>query len=160
GLAAWEACMSAEILVVDDERLIRTSIERALLGIGYSAETADSIATTLAALSRKRFDLVILDLKLADGSGLEVLRRLQADAPDTKVVVITAHGTIETAVEAMKRGAFDFVKKPFDLDELLTTTQNALRAGALERRVAYHDGRDRSRLDEATMIVGSSPRMK
>jgi DNA-binding NtrC family response regulator len=150
--------MKAQVLVVDDERLIRTSLERALSGLGHQAEAADSIAAALAALSRKRFDLVVLDLKLPDGSGVDVLRRITAESPESKVVVITAHGTIENAVEAMKLGAYDFVKKPFELDELLTTAQNALRAGALERRVAYHDGRDRSRFD-ADVVVGTAPRM-
>jgi DNA-binding NtrC family response regulator len=86
------------------------------------------------------------------------VRRIAAESPETKVVVITAHGTVDVAVEAMKLGAFDFVNKPFELDELLTTAHNALRAGALERRVAYHDGRDRSRFD-ADIIPGRSPRM-
>ncbi len=150
--------MKAHVLVVDDERLIRTSLERALAGLGHHAEAADSLAAATAALARKRFDLVVIDLKLPDGSGLDVVRRLGAEAPETKVVVISAHGTVDLAVEAMKLGAFDFVQKPFELDELLTTAGNALRAGALERRVAYHDERDRSRFD-ADMIPGRAPAM-
>jgi DNA-binding NtrC family response regulator len=150
--------VNAQILVVDDERLIRTSLERALGSVG-TTEAADSVAAALAALGRKRFDAVVLDLKLPDGGGLELLRRLTTDSPETKVVVITAHGTVETAVEAMKLGAWDFVNKPFELDELLTTVQNALRAGSLERRVAYHEGRDRSRVDDQ-MVTGGSPRMR
>ena len=150
--------MRARVLVVDDERLIRGSLERALESSGHQAEAADSIAAAGAALGRTRFDLVIADLKLPDGSGLELVRRIAAESPETKVVVITAHGTVDVAVEAMKLGAFDFVNKPFELDELLTTAHNALRAGALERRVAYHDGRDRSRFD-ADMIAGRAPRM-
>jgi DNA-binding NtrC family response regulator len=150
--------MKAQVLIVDDERLIRSSLERALSLQGHVTETADSAATALAAAGRKRFDLVVLDLKLPDGSGLEVLARLLRDAPDTKVVVISAHGTVDSAVEAMKLGAFDFVKKPFDLDELLTTAQNALRAESLERRVAYHDGRERQIIDD-TAVTGTSPAM-
>ncbi|MCA1664725.1 MAG: sigma-54 dependent transcriptional regulator, partial [Myxococcales bacterium] len=150
--------MKARVLVVDDERLIRSSLERALESAGHQAEAADSIAAAGAALGRTRFDLVIADLKLPDGSGLDLVRRIAAESPETKVVVITAHGTVDVAVDAMKLGAFDFVNKPFELDELLTTAHNALRAGALERRVAYHDGRERSRFD-ADMIPGRSPRM-
>ena len=150
--------MKARVLVVDDERLIRGSLERAFESAGHQAEAADSIAAAGAALGRTRFDLVIADLKLPDGSGLDLVRRIVAESPETKIVVITAHGTVDVAVEAMKLGAFDFVNKPFELDELLTTANNALRAGALERRVAYHDGRDRSRFD-ADMIPGRSPRM-
>ncbi|HXU69945.1 MAG TPA: sigma-54 dependent transcriptional regulator [Polyangia bacterium] len=150
--------MKAHVLVVDDERLIRTSLERALAGLGHETEAADSLAAATGALTRTRFDLVVLDLKLPDGSGLDVVRRLAVEAPETKVVVISAHGTVDIAVEAMKLGAFDFVQKPFELDELLGTAGNALRAGALERRVAYHDERDRSRFD-ADMIPGRAPSM-
>ena len=150
--------MKAQLLVVDDERLIRTTLERALAALGHEVEAADSIAAAMAAVARTRFDAIVLDLKLPDGSGLDLVRRLGAEAPETKVVVITAHGTVDTAVEAMKLGAFDFVNKPFELDELITTVQNALRAGTLERRLAYHDGRARSRFD-ADMIAGRAPRM-
>jgi two-component system response regulator AtoC len=150
--------MKAQILVVDDERLIRSSLQRALASLGHQVEAADSVAASLAAVGRKRFDLVVLDLKLSDGSGLDFLRRIVPESPETKVVVITAHGTVETAVEAMKLGAYDFVKKPFELDELLTTAGNALRAGSLERRVAYQDGRDRARFD-SEIVAGRSPAM-
>ncbi len=151
--------MSASVLVVDDERLIRTSLARALGGNGWAVETAGSLADGEAAVAGARFDLVVLDLKLGDGDGLTLLRRLRADAPETKVVVITAHGSIETAVAAMKMGAYDFVKKPFELEELLATAANAVRAAELERRVAYHDRRDRSRLDEEA-VPGRAPSMQ
>jgi len=150
--------VKAHVLVVDDERLIRTSLERALAGLGHETEAADSLAAATGALTRTRFDLVVLDLQAARRSGLDVVRRLAVEAPETKVVVISAHGTVDIAVEAMKLGAFDFVQKPFELDELLGTAGNALRAGALERRVAYHDERDRSRFD-ADMIPGRAPSM-
>jgi DNA-binding NtrC family response regulator len=146
------------ILVVDDEKLIRTSLERALGGAG-KAESAGSFAEAEALISRTRYELVILDLKLGDGDGFDLLRRLRHEAPDTKVVVITAHGSIESAVEAMKLGAYDFVKKPFELDELLATAQNALKAAQLERRVAYHSGRERNRFDMAA-VPGQSPAMR
>ena len=150
--------MTAAVLVVDDERLIRGSLERALATQGHAAEVAESVAAALAAIARRRFELAIVDLKLPDGSGLEVVKRLGQESPETKVVVITAHGTVDNAVEAMKLGAYDFIKKPFELDELLTTAGNALRAGALERRVAYHDGRERKSVDDA-VVTGRSPAM-
>ena len=150
--------MKAQVLVVDDERLIRTSLERAFAASGHQAEAADSVASALVALQRKKFDLVILDLKLPDGQGTEVLERIVAESPETKVVVITAHGTVSNAVAAMKLGAYDFVNKPFELDELLATGANALRAGTLERRVAYLDGRERSRFD-ADVVPGAAPAM-
>jgi DNA-binding NtrC family response regulator len=150
--------VKAQVLVVDDERLIRTSLERAFAASGHQAEAADSVASALVALQRKKFDLVILDLKLPDGQGTDVLKRIVAESPETKVVVITAHGTVTNAVEAMKIGAYDFVNKPFELDELLSTGANALRAGTLERRVAYLDGRERSRFD-ADVVPATAPAM-
>jgi DNA-binding NtrC family response regulator len=147
-----------QILVVDDEKLIRSSLERALSNLGHDTEAVDSLSAGHAAISRRRFDLVILDLKLGDGSGLDLLRRLTMEAPESKVVVITAHGSVDVAVDAMKLGAYDFVKKPFELDELLTTATNALRSGALERRVAYHAQRERAVLDDQ-MIATCAPAM-
>src|SRR5262249_20648540 len=91
--------VKAQVLIVDDERLIRSSLERALASQGHATEAAESAAAALAAAGRKRFDLVILDLKLPDGSGLDVLQKLLAEAPETKIVVITAHGTVDNAVE-------------------------------------------------------------
>jgi DNA-binding NtrC family response regulator len=147
-----------QILVVDDERLIRVSLERALAGLGHAVQSVESLATAREAVARTRFDLVVLDLRLGDGNGLDLLRRLQREAPETKVVVITAHGSVDTAVEAMKLGAYDFVKKPFELDEMLVTAENALRAGALERRVAYHADRDRARVDDE-VVPSRAPAM-
>ena len=147
------------ILVVDDEKLIRGSLERALQQLGLQAESAGSIADAEMALARTRFDLVILDLKLGDGDGFDLLRHLRLSAPETKVVVITAHANIESAVAAMKLGAFDLVKKPFELDELLTTAQNAMRSVKLEKRVAYHAGRDRDKF-AGTVVPGQSPAMR
>jgi two-component system, NtrC family, response regulator AtoC len=147
--------VKAEVLIVDDERLIRTSLSRAFESQGHAVESADSLAAALAATARKRFDLVIVDVKLPDGSGIELVRRLGVESPETKSVVITAHGTVDIAVEAMKLGAFDFVKKPFELDELLATAHNALNAGALERRVAYHDERER-KANEGIVVGGSA----
>ena len=140
--------MKAQILIVDDERLIRTSLVRAITRLGHEVEAAGSIAEARRAADTTRFDLVVLDLKLSDGSGIDLLRHLRTDSPETKVVMITAHGSVETAVEAMKLGAYDFVKKPFELDELLATVGNALRAASLERRIAYHDQRERAKVDD------------
>jgi DNA-binding NtrC family response regulator len=150
--------VKARTFIVEDERLIRTSLERALRDLGHTVESASTVEEAFSTLARVRFDLCILDLKLGGGSGLDVLRKLRAESPETQVVMVTAHGSVETAVEAMKLGAFDFVKKPFELEELLTTAGNAVRAKALERRIAYHDDRERSRVADA-VVPGRSPAM-
>jgi DNA-binding NtrC family response regulator len=144
--------MKADILIVDDERLIRTSLARAVARMGHEAVVAGSLDEAQRAISGTRFDAVVLDLKLGSESGLTLLRDLREQYPTTKVVMITAHGSVETAVEAMKLGAFDFVKKPFELDELLATLDHALRAASLERRVAYHERRERSRAEQEPAV--------
>ena len=113
--------MKGQILVVDDERLIRNSLHGALEQLGHQARVAGSLEEATQAVADARYDLVILDLKLGDGDGLDLLRRLRTEAPETKVVVITAHGSIEAAVAAMKLGAFDFVKKPFEVTSVVST---------------------------------------
>ena len=143
--------MKPRVLVVDDEPLIRESLARALASEGMAVDRAGTAAQALEIYTKAPHELVILDLKLPDGDGLATLRRLRAISDAGQVVIITAHGTIETAVEAMKMGAYDFVKKPFDLDELLAAAKNALRAQRLERRLAYHDGRARKQHDEQTV---------
>lgn len=151
--------MKTRTLIVDDERLIRTSLEKAFAGLGHQVEAAASVEEALFAMSRTRFDACILDLKLGGGSGLDVLQRLMREAPETQVIVITAHASVETAVEAVRMGACDFVKKPFELDELIATVENAVRTRALERRVAYHEGRERSKVGDS-IVPGRSAAMK
>ncbi|HEY7957947.1 MAG TPA: sigma-54 dependent transcriptional regulator [Polyangia bacterium] len=151
--------MTAQVLIADDERLIRSSLKRAFEGLGLDVEAAGSFEEAERAIAGQRFDLAILDLRLGDGDGIGLVKRLKVETPEAKVVVITAHGSVETAVEAMKLGAFDFVKKPFELDELLTTAQNALKASALERRLAYHDQRERARAGDDA-VAGRSPAMQ
>jgi two-component system response regulator AtoC len=150
--------MTARAMVVDDERLICESVARALEGDGLRVERAGTGRGALELFARAPHDVVVLDLRLPDLDGLEVLARIRASDPTVAVVVITAHGTIELAVEAMRRGAYDFVKKPFDLDEVTAATQNALRARVLQRRLAYHDDRARRQHDEQ-VVRGTSPAM-
>src|SRR5262249_41551857 len=123
---------------------------------------ASSKEEALAAFRSIRHDLVIADVRLGEGigeaSGLDVLREVRRLSPDCKVVVITAHGNVDMAVEAMKLGAYDFVTKPVELEKMLKTAKNALNAGTLERRLAYHDDRGRRELN-AVRIPGLSPAM-
>ncbi|MEO6953868.1 MAG: sigma-54 dependent transcriptional regulator [Polyangia bacterium] len=144
-------------LIVDDEPLIRSSLKKAFINAGHDADIAASLPEAEAALARNRYDLCVVDLKLENASGLDLLRRLKTHHPDTASIVITAHGSVETAVQAMRLGASDFVKKPFELDELLGSAENALRAAALQRRIDYHDGRERSKIDG---VVCPSPAMQ
>jgi len=129
------------VLIVDDEELIRRSVRIALEGAGYSVALAASGTEALRQLQDDPPDCVVIDLRLGDADGLDVLRTARARQPHLKAIVITAHGDVDSAVQALRLGAFDFIKKPFDLDEVLAAVANALHADVLERQVAHYSGR-------------------
>src|SRR5436309_1485153 len=119
------------LLVVDDEPDLRTLYELTLLREGYDVESAESVDEAWAALEAKRFHLVITDMRLPDGSGLDLLRRLDSAGRGEKGIVITAYGSAENAVEALKAGAYDYLTKPVDLKQFRAVVASALgrRAG-------------------------------
>ena len=148
--------MSANVLVADDEALLRQSLRAALANEGFDVQAAASGAEAWQRFAEERPDVVVLDLVLGDADGLDLMRRMRTEAPETKVVVISAHGSIERAVDAMKAGAYDFIKKPFELDEILAAVRNAVRTSALERRVEYLAERERKRSDLGGFIHASA----
>ncbi len=121
-----------KILVVDDDASLRRILEYNLSQEGYEVVTAVDGETAIAALDSSRFDVVLTDIKMPGMDGMDLLSEVKSRAPDTQVIVITAFGTIEMAVEAMKAGAFEYVTKPFNRDELKITVQKALRLRSLE----------------------------
>ena len=125
---------AATILVVDDEQLIRWSLTSRLSDEGYKVVEA---ATAADALKRARegVDLVLLDYRLPDSDGLSVLKQIKEHAPDTLVILLTAYSSVETAVEAMRQGAYHYVNKPFNLDEIALLVAKALETTALRREV-------------------------
>src|SRR6516225_5174857 len=126
--------MRATILVVDDDQLIRWALTSRLQDEGYRVLEAE---TTSEALKRFRegVDLVLLDYKLPDGDGLDVLKQIKSADPDTLVIMLTGHSSVETAVEAMKLGAYHYANKPFNLDEIALLVQKALETTQLRREV-------------------------
>ncbi len=114
-------------LVVDDEADIRELLEITLLRMGVKVVGAADLATARGALAQHRFDLALLDMRLPDGDGIELVREITRDQPQTPVAMITAHGNMETAIEALKAGAFDFVSKPVDLPVLRKLVETALK---------------------------------
>jgi DNA-binding NtrC family response regulator len=137
--------MSAQVLIADDEALIRQSVRTVLAQEGFDVAAASSGAEAWARFQEDRPDVVLLDLVLGDADGLDLLRRIKQEAPDTKVILISAHGSIESAVAAMKLGGYDFIKKPFELDEIVAAVRNASRTSTLEQRVAYMAAQERKR---------------
>lgn len=118
--------IQAQILVIDDEPDLRTLYELTLLREGYRVEAAADLAQARAQLLEKRFDAVITDMRLPDGLGLELLREMVAQQRPERCVVITAHGSAENAVEALKAGAFDYLTKPVDLKQFRNVVASAI----------------------------------
>jgi two-component system nitrogen regulation response regulator NtrX len=144
------------VLVVDDEAGVRASLAGILGDEGYAVSTVESGEAALEALEARRFDLVLLDVWLPGQDGLEVLRRIRERDAELPVVVISGHGTIETAVKAVRLGAQDFVEKPLSLEKTLVVVRNALRQKRLESQLREL----RERLDERYTMVGESPALR
>src|SRR6185503_3450097 len=119
------------VLLVDDEPLMRLSMVDALEAIGYDVHATASGTEGLEILRQKHCDLVITDLRLRGADGLTVLKATKAQSPEIDVVMITAHGSVESAVGAMKLGAFAYLTKPFQMDELLLIVERVGRVIAL-----------------------------
>jgi DNA-binding NtrC family response regulator len=146
------------ILVVDDERNYLTILSRILEGEGYRVSTADNPFAALELLSRESIALVLSDLKMPRMDGMEFYRRMKAEIGDLPFVVLTAFATVETALEAMKAGVFDYLTKPFKNEEILLTVQKALdfarlrsENALLRRQLAQSVGRE---------LLGESPAIK
>lgn len=117
-------------LVIDDEPDICELLTLTLGRMDISTETAGNVGTAKALLERQKFDLCLTDMRLPDGDGLELVQWMQVNSPNVPVAVITAHGNVETAVQALKLGAFDFISKPLDLSNLRNIVENALKVDA------------------------------
>jgi len=120
-----------KILVIDDERSIRNTLKEILEYENYKVETVESGKQGLDLLEKTDFDLVFCDIKMPEMDGIEVLKEIEKQKPETPVIMISGHGNIETAVESIKYGAYDFIQKPLDLNRILVTIKNATDKTAL-----------------------------
>jgi DNA-binding NtrC family response regulator len=125
--------MNASILVVDDEPTVQEALETFLRAEGHAVVTAGSGREALSRIEEGEFDLIVADLVMPGMSGLEVLERSRAFAPTLGVILITGHATVETAIEALRKGAFDYLQKPFQLDDLASCVARLLRHRELSR---------------------------
>jgi len=123
-----------KILVVDDEKPIRDGCHRVLTGKGYDVSTAENGQQALDLLTKETVDIILLDLKMPVMNGEEVLEKSHNLYPDIPVIIITGHGTVDTAVECMKKRAYDFITKPFQIDQFLLTIERAAEKRSLEQK--------------------------
>src|SRR5688500_7087012 len=121
-----------KVLVVDDEHLIREMLADFLSMKGFIVHTAQDGHTAMNELSRTRFDLVLSDLKMPHMGGIELLEAISHDTPNVVTIIMTGFGTVETAIDAMKRGAYDYIMKPFKMEEVVHTVRRGLERKKLQ----------------------------
>jgi two-component system response regulator AtoC len=146
---------AAAVLVVDDDEAVGKVLAALLTQGGYKSTWVNSAEAALATLEKKVFDLIISDVRMPGFSGLELLKMVRLKWPDVLVVLITAHGTVPMAVEAMRDGAADFMLKPFDRKEVLYVVNKALTGSAAERSAPPKQVREK--VESADGMVGTSP---
>ena len=145
----------AKVLIVDDEAAIRRTLREILQFEKYEVDEAADGLDGLVKVKQKSYDVILLDIKMPKMDGMEALERMQELAPDTPVIMISGHGTIETAVDAVKKGAFDFLSKPPDLNRLLITVRNALdKSSLISETKTLKRAVSKSKVQE---IIGQTP---
>jgi DNA-binding NtrC family response regulator len=148
-----------KILVVDDEKMIRWSLGEALRGWGYEPVQAETASAGLAAFDADQPAAVLLDINLPDGSGLEVLRQIRHRQSDAVVIMITANVLVDETIAALRGGAYDFIGKPINLEELQVAIRNGIEANRLRKEVNLFR-RERAQQFSFDQIVGESPPMR
>ncbi len=146
------------ILIVDDEKGMRDFLSIMFKKEGYAVCTAESVDAASVRVGRGDVDLIVTDISMPGRSGMELLRHARSTSPDTPVIMITAYASTESAVEALKLGACDYITKPFDVEEMKIIVRNALERRHLEQenRILKRELKDKFRVDE---LIGDSPRM-
>jgi two-component system response regulator PilR (NtrC family) len=150
--------MKARILVVDDEESIREFLDIMLKKEGFEVTLAEDGKRALELLKKKSFNMIISDLQMPNMTGIELLKQSKDVAPDTVFMMITAFGTTETAVEAMKLGAYDYITKPFKIDEVRILINNALKSKKLETENIQLK-KELVKENSFNNIIGNSPAM-
>lgn len=148
-----------KILIVDDEPRMCDSLRILLSGQDYEVVTATSGHEALAFLSEDAFDIVLMDIVMPDMNGYQLMDHINSRRPDTFVIVITGHATLDSAVRALRKGAYDYLKKPFEYDELLKTVQNAINQKKLMSENAILNGKLAISEDRYRYLVQNSPDM-
>ncbi|HVG20983.1 MAG TPA: sigma-54 dependent transcriptional regulator [Blastocatellia bacterium] len=150
---------AARVLIVDDESSIRDALEIILGEQGYDIKTAGTVAEAITIFNLRPFDLVFTDLRLPDSTGIDLLTRIKEDSPQTEVILMTAHGSIDITIEAIKKGAYYYLEKPFTPDQVIMLTERTLEFVAVRRE---NDKLKRAinAESEAFGMIGRTPRMR
>ena len=148
--------MDKEILIIDDDEAITWVVKKALEPLGFKVVSRPKLSSGLKAV-KGGFQLILLDIMLPDGSGLDALRDIRGSYSDAVVIMITAHGRMESTIEAMKEGAYDYIEKPFDIEELKMTVEKAFKDMAV--REELNNLRSAAAEAEEPQIVGRSPKI-
>ena len=151
--------MKPNILVVDDEPAHRQMIEAVLDAEGYEIVQAEHGGAAISAVENRFYDLVIMDVRMPDVDGIEALQKIKQISPDIPVIIMTAYASVDTAVDALKSGAYDYLIKPLDIDELKLLVDKALRYHQLEQENLFLKERLNDRFDFSN-IIGRSPAMQ
>src|SRR5215831_16569748 len=149
----------ARVLVVEDDEVERDLLTEILRGEGYEVDAAEGGNRAIALAGEKRYDLVVSDVRMEGAGGLEVLACFQKQQPDAPVILITAFGDVTGAMQAIQRGAYEYVSKPFNVEELKLTVRRALerqRLATASKEIALPAGASEARIED---IVGKSPLM-
>jgi two-component system response regulator AtoC len=149
----------AQILIIEDEALLAKSLARSLTGKGHDCVTTTSAEEGLDLIEKIPADIVLVDLQLPGISGFEAMKLIRKQDPETAVIVITAFGTMASAVEAMRSGASDFLRKPIDTEELALAVDRAVANARLKHTVSYYQSKEADKTTE-DLLVCESPKMK
>ncbi|RJP30104.1 MAG: sigma-54-dependent Fis family transcriptional regulator [Candidatus Omnitrophota bacterium] len=149
--------MIPKIVVVDDDATTRLLLETHLSKSGYDVHCDEDAAGLRETLQRREFDLLLLDIYLPDGNGIELIDEIHESLPDLPIIIITAYGSIECAVDAMRKGAYDFCPKPIDFNRINVSVKNALDHSALKKEVTTFKRACRNQLCD---LIGGSPEMQ
>ncbi len=148
------------ILIVDDELVVRDSLVHWFLEEGYDVDSASNASDALAKLAGREFDLAIADIRMPGMDGIELLEKIKSEQLDTSVIVMTGYASVETAIRALKHGAFDYITKPFDPDELSVVARNALEQHRLKRENRLLREQLSEETHSITELVGQSEPMR
>ena len=157
-MTLWSTPSNTRILIVDDERGIRDYIKDGLSLSGYQCSTAESASDATTALGKDAFDLVLLDINMPVRTGIEYLPELLSEHPDVAVVILTGQADLQTAIGAMREGAYDYLSKPVGLAELTMRVENTLSKRALVIENRMYEQRQEELVDELSTLLANRKR--